>query len=126
MIMERRKFRRIEFRAPAFIEHDQKVTFGEVENVSNSGAFIRTHGAFSAKDRVLASFYFLEGGTTISVTVPGTIVRTAEGGVGVHSPHIDIYTLMHLEHLLLFNKGDDQRLSVEFCEYLNGKFEARN
>ena len=124
--MERRKFRRIEFRTPAFIEHDQKVTFGEVENVSNSGAFIRTQGEFTPCDRILASFYFLEGGATISVTVPGTIVRTAEGGVGVHSPHIDIYTLMHLEHLLLFNKGNEQRLSVEFCEYLNGKYEVRS
>ncbi|HEY5974297.1 MAG TPA: PilZ domain-containing protein [Geobacteraceae bacterium] len=123
--MERRKFRRIEFKTPAFIEHDHKVTFGEVENVSTSGAFIRTQGNFSATDRILASFYFLEGGATISVTVPGTIVRTVDGGVGVHSPQIDIYTLMHLEHLLLFNKGDSKRLSEEFYEYLNGKFESR-
>jgi hypothetical protein len=115
---ERRKYRRIEFQAPAFIEHNNRTTFGEIRNVSNLGAFLKTDGKFSVNDSVQLSIYFLEGSATLSVTIPGTVARLADGGVGLFSPHLDVYKLLHLEHLLAFHKGNPQRLTDEFYEYV--------
>lgn len=115
---ERRRYRRIEFQAPAFIEYDNRTTFGEIRNVSNQGAFLKTDGKFAVNDTVQLSIYFLEGSATLSVTVPGTVARLADGGVGLSSPHLDVYKLLHLEHLLAFHKGNPQRLTDEFYEYI--------
>ena len=115
---ERRKYRRIDFEAPAFIEHNNRTTFGEVKNVSNLGAFLKTDGKFAVNDPVQISIYFLEGSATLSVTIPGTVARLADGGVGLSSPHLDVYKLLHLEHLLAFHKGNPQRLTDEFYEYI--------
>ena len=115
---ERRKYRRIEFLAPAFIEHDNRTTFGEIKNVSNQGAFLKTDGKFAVNDQIQLSIYFLEGSATLSVTIPGTVARLADGGVGLSSPHLDVYKLLHLEHLLAFHKGNPQRLTDEFYEYV--------
>jgi len=115
---ERRKYRRIEFQAPAFIEHNNRTTFGEIRNVSNMGAFLKTDGKFSVNDSVQLSIYFLEGAATLSVTIPGTVARLADGGVGLFSPHLDVYKLLHMEHLLAFHKGNAQRLTDEFYEYV--------
>jgi PilZ domain-containing protein len=116
--MERRRYRRINFRAPVFIESGNEITFGEVDNISNKGAFIRVSGSYAPDDPIVASIYFLEHGATLSVSIPGTIVRTTDAGVGFHSPHLDIYSLLHLENLLALNGGDHQQLAREFCAYL--------
>ncbi len=115
---ERRKYRRIEFQAPAFIEHNNRTTFGAIRNVSNLGAFLETDGRFAVNDSVQLSIYFLEGSATLSVTIPGTVARLTDGGVGLFSPHLDVYKLLHLEHLLAFHKGNPQRLTDEFYEYV--------
>lgn len=115
---ERRKYRRIDFLAPAFIEYNDHTTFGEIRNVSNKGAFLKTDGKFAVNDSVQLSIYFLEGSATLSVTIPGTVARLADGGVGLFSPHLDVYKLLHMEHLLAFHKGNPQRLTDEFYEYV--------
>ena len=115
---ERRKFRRIEFQAPAFIEFNSRTTYGEIRNLSNMGAFLRTDGRFCINDPVQLSIYFVEGGATLSVTLPGTVARLADGGIGLHSPHLDVYKLLHMEHLLAFHKGNAQRLTDEFYQYV--------
>ena len=115
---ERRRYRRIEFQAPAFIEYNNRTTFGEIRNVSNMGAFLKTDGKFAVNDPVQLSIYFLEGSATLSVTIPGTVARLVDGGVGLFSPHLDLYKLLHLEHLLAFHKGNPQRLTDEFYEYV--------
>ena len=121
--MERRKYRRIEFNAPVFIESRERVTFGEVHDISNMGAFIKTAGSYEPDEQVVTSIYFVEGGATLSVSIPGTVARITSDGIGFHSPHLDIYSLLHLEHLLVFNRGDAQNLTDDFYGYVLGKDE---
>jgi hypothetical protein len=119
--MERRSYRRINFKAPVFIECGSGTTFGEIDNISNKGAFIKVSGRYAPDESIVASIYFLEGGATLSVSIPGTIVRTTDAGVGFHSPQLDIYSLLHLKNLLALNSGDHQLLTSEFYAYVTGK-----
>ena len=122
--MERRKHRRICFNAPVFIEGKENANFGEVNDISYKGAFIRTSGLFVPDENVVTSIYFVEGGSTLSVTMPGKIVRTTNDGVGFFSPHLDIYSILHFEHILAFNYGDSEKLTNDFYEYVTSKVVA--
>lgn len=117
--MEKRKYTRIPFHAPVFINSDDKTVYGEVRNISHKGMYVQTGGEFRENEQVLVSVYFLEGPTTISITVPGTIVRLGGGGMGLSSPHIDAHTFIHFEYLIANDRGKPQQLMDDFYEYVD-------
>lgn len=116
--VERRRYRRLDFSAAAFIELGNETICGEVSNISNKGAFLKTDRKFATNDQVHFTIDLLRGSARLSVTMPGTVVRVDRGGVGLTSPHIDIYSMLHLELLLALNRGNPQRLTDEFYRYV--------
>lgn len=116
--MERRSFRRLSFQAPAFVNHEDKTIYGEVGNISNMGMFLRTKWSTEVNQQVFVSIYFLGHSSTLSVTLPVTIVRQGDDGLGVHSPHINANMLLHLEGLLACYSQDSRQLMDEFNKTL--------
>lgn len=117
--MDKRKYRRIDFHAPVVISQDGQTVAGEVENLSNRGLLVKAKGDFRRDDSTLVSIEFSDGKSSLSVTVPGEIARLTDGGVAIHSPHIAIYPILHLEHLFIYHKGKPKQLTEDFCEYIS-------
>lgn len=116
--MERRKYQRLAFSAPVFLEKDARVFFGQVKDVSREGAFLAVHGEHRTAESAAISIYFISGSITLSVTVPGRVVRTAADGVGFNSPHLDPSLLLTCEALLRHEKGGSERFMADFYEYV--------
>ena len=118
--IDKRRYRRIDFRAEAIIIQNGETISGEVRNVSTQGVFVKTDATASplAQGDAVVSIRFSNGAASLAVTMPVEIVRTTDEGVALHSPHINIYPILHLEHLFIYRKGNPQQLTVDFCEYI--------
>ena len=117
--MDKRRYRRIEFHASAEITKNGNTVTGEVKNLGNKGILVKAHGEFQPDDTTLVSVNFSDGKTTMSVTMPGKIARLTDDGIAIHSPHINLYPILHLEHLFIFHKDKPKDLTVDFCEYIS-------
>lgn len=123
--MEKRRFTRIPFHAPVFVSGRGKTFTGEVENVCHGGMFIKTVGDFSRGEQILVSVTFNEGSSKLSVTLPGSVARQTDDGVGLASPHIDTHDLIHFEYMLASNSNKRERLMEDFLEYVTSQQEQR-
>jgi Tfp pilus assembly protein PilZ len=119
--IERRKHRRLDFQVEASIEHNEKTACGEIRNISNHGAFVKVDGEFAANEQVLLTVNLLRGSAKLSVTMPGTVARVDPEGIGLTSPHIGTYSLLHLEMLLALNRENPQKLTDELYRYVMGE-----
>jgi PilZ domain len=122
--MDKRRFRRMDFQAPAVITQESETYSGEVENLSTMGLFVKAQGTFRTDDNALVSIRFSDGANTISVTMPAKIARSTADGVAFHSPHINLYPILHLEHLFIYRKGKPEQLTEDFCEYISKIWEC--
>ena len=122
---ENRQFRRINLNLPAFIVDNDKTTFGEVYNISNEGVFIDTsvlgknRANFILHDLVYTIFFFLGKSSTISMIVPGRIIRIAGNGVAVHSQHLDTDFSLYIESMMSFSDSNHIQLSKTISDYVN-------
>lgn len=122
---ENRQFRRIYLNLPAFIADNGKTTFGEVYNINNEGVFIDTsvlgknRADFELHDLVHTIFCFLGKNSTISMTVPGRIIRIADNGVAVHSQHFDTEFSLYIESMMSFSDSNHIQLSETISDYIN-------
>lgn len=115
---ERRKSRRREFRADAFVTHDDDAHSGEIRNISNMGAYLATKSSHAVNDPLELTIYFEHDANNLKVTVPCIVARIDEQGIGLVSSHIDPNTLLHLRLLFTVNKRDPRRLIEKFCKSL--------
>ncbi|BDV44595.1 hypothetical protein GURASL_35180 [Geotalea uraniireducens] len=117
--MERRKHQRLTFSAPAFLEKDTRVFFGQVKDISQQGMFLAVHGDHRSEEDAAVSIYFISGPITLSVTVPGRVVRSGSDGVGFSSPHLDPYLLMTCESLMKHEGEAPERFMADFYEFIS-------
>jgi PilZ domain len=118
--MERRTSGRVEFIAPTSIEESSAYRpggYGKVVNISNSGAFIKTSESYALNDEVVVSIHLITGDATLSVTMPGTVARITEEGIGFHSPHLDVSSLLYFDDLMHSNKADTNQVQNDFFSY---------
>lgn len=116
-----RQFRRINFRAPAMICLEDMTIHGMVDNICNKGIFIKTSGGQRPDgDDALLSICLAEGATSITITVPARLVRSAEEGMAFHADQLHLHPILHLEQLFIYRKGQQNELTEDFCEYISG------
>lgn len=123
--MEKRKFSRVPFHASASVNSRGKIYAGEVENVCHGGMFVKTYGYFNSGEQVTVSVNFQEGGSQLSVTIPGKVARRTKDGIALNSPHIDTHSLIHFEYLLASNSEKKEQLMTEFIDYISSHEEQR-
>jgi hypothetical protein len=89
---------------------------GEIRNISDTGIYLETNAPFALNDPVEVTLCFHQGSAKLSVAVPGTVVRIDRKGMGLVSPHLDVYKLMQLELIFDMNKEQPRQLVEEFCK----------
>lgn len=115
-----RQYRRIDFHAPAVIQCGKTTIHGEVDNLCNKGLFIKAPVVQQLDEGdALVSICLTEGPTTITITMPAKVVRKSKDGIAFHSPQINMYSILHLEHLFIYRKGKQDELTEDFCEYIS-------
>jgi len=119
--VERRRYPRIAFEAPAFLHKEANLMFGAVKDVSLNGMYLSVRGEHVRDEEAVVSIYLLKGPATLSVTLPGRIVRQGADGIGFNSPHIDPYTLLNFESILSHNSQDSPQLMAEFFSYISSQ-----
>src|SRR5512138_2704378 len=123
MLNKQRRFRRLEFQAPAFIVDGDRTVYGEVQNLSNLGMYVRTPKQMDIDATVMVSVYFLGHGSTASITVPATVIRHSRDGMGFCSQHINIMSFLQLQNLLACYGTDSESLVYEFCRFADSSRE---
>ena len=113
---ERRRHPRVPFSAPAFLEKDSRVTYCEVRDISHHGLYLSVRGDHEPNKDALVSIYFLSGTSTLTITIPGRIVRTGTDGIGFASPHLDPLQLLSYESVFSFGY-DPPQLMQEFLSH---------
>lgn len=113
----RRKFKRLPFQAPAFMVEGERTVYGELDNLSNMGMFIRTPGRLKMDASIMVSVYFHGESSTASITLPATVVRHDQLGVGIYSPNISIMSFLELQNLLSCHGGKREALMNEFYRF---------
>ena len=112
-MIEQRRSRRIESHLPAAIAHNNAVYFAQLCNLSNCGAYLKTHIHYYLNQHVDLSIYLRDGKTSLSLTVPGRVVRSDRNGIGIYSQHLDVSMLIRLEGHLTFHKGNFEQITAE-------------
>ena len=125
--MDRRQSSRIPFKAPAFVMQDNKPVVSQTQDISDHGVFINTRCTYNEGEKTFVSIYFLEGKITLSMTVPCTVARSTDSGIGCTSPQLDPETLLFISNLLHSQKGDSPKFMQSFYGFMNEHdFHAKN
>lgn len=112
-MIEQRTSRRIDSHLPATIVHNNAVYFAQLCNLSNCGAYLKTHIKYYLDQQVDLSIFLRDGKTTLSLTVPSRVVRADANGIGIYSQHLDVSMLIRLEGHLSFHKGNFEQITAE-------------
>ena len=116
--MDMRRYPRIPFQAPAFVINDGKPVMSQVRNISNNGLFVNTRACYEKDESAFVAIYFLNKGVTLSVTLPCTVARRDEDGIGFVSQAMDAETLLFISNLLHREHGKSTELMASFYSYL--------
>lgn len=114
---EQRNHDRIPFNAPVFLHNRGQRHFGEVENISRNGMFVSVGGKHVSGEYAEISIYLLRDFATVSLTIPGQIVRQGSDGVGFQSNHIDPFHLLSYASLLELHRTDSPQLIEDILDY---------
>lgn len=118
--MERRSAERVQFAAPITIGDSTKLRcggYGKIVNISEHGALLRVAGKYAIDDQLTVSIHLVKGSAILSVTMPGVVTRTSPEGIGFHSPHLDMSSLLHFGDLLQCNQGNSLQLQNDFFTF---------
>jgi Tfp pilus assembly protein PilZ len=114
---ERRKFRRLDFQAKAFLVYCNDKAPCTIRNISNTGAFVDTNRMYEKGDEIELLISFTKGTSELSLRIPGKIARIAGMGVGFTSPHMNINQILQLELMLDSNQENPKELVSAFCKF---------
>lgn len=121
--IDRRQHERVPFRAPAFLHQGKKVIFGEIRDISRNGLYLSVRGDHEPNRETDVTIYILKGTLTLSITVPGRIVRRGSDGIGFSSPYIDPLALLSSKSLLSYSDHDPALAMEEFISRVLPTFE---
>jgi hypothetical protein len=95
--MTQRNFIRVPFSECASIKHDDQVFFGNIENISLQGMYIKTGQDLTLNTPVDVAVYF---SPISSFYVTADVVRRDPLGVGVQIKDIDVKSFVYLRDLV--------------------------
>lgn len=74
-------------------------------------------GKYAPGEQAEISIYLLKGFTTLSVIIPGRIVRQGEDGIGFASNYVDPFALLCYESLLMLDRHNPSQFMQDFLDY---------
>lgn len=115
--LEHRNYDRIPFNAPVFLNKNGKRLFGEIENISQTGMYVSVTGNHAPGEYAEVSILLLRGFATLTLTLPGRIVRQGHGGIGFKSEYVDPSNLLCYASLLNLYRKDSPKLMEDVLGY---------
>ena len=119
--MEKRELIRVPFQIEATILHQDQTFQGKVENLSLKGMFIQTNGSFQLQDMIQITIHLAGESSDLEIKVSGIVVRMTEQGIGIQFEKIDLDSFIHLRNIVAYNRGDEDKVMDEFCDFINHK-----
>ncbi len=117
-MIEKRKFSRVDFKKEVEFSINGIKYFGEIENLSLKGAYLKTPYQLQMEDRVEMVIH-LTVGTEFDINLKGKVVRLTEDGVGIIFDRVDLDSFAHLRNIIAYNFGDDDVVMEEFFNNLD-------
>lgn len=103
--MERRRHERVQLQAEASVTCGSVTISGAVEDISLKGLYIRTPHRLPLKHKAQITLFFEGSSGNLSFTIPATVIRNGETGIGFSFEKIDIGSVM-----LECSGGDKNRM----------------
>jgi hypothetical protein len=118
--MDRRHSTRIPFKAAAHVVQNGTATAGEIRDICQHGMFVSTASHYEKGDQALVSVYLQDGKTTLSVTLPCSVTRVSEVGIGCTAPRLEPETLLFISNLIHGKKVAPTEFMQSFYSYMVG------
>ncbi|WP_026971724.1 PilZ domain-containing protein [Aliagarivorans marinus] len=109
---ERRKFLRVLFNRPAYLNHADQSWSCELLDLSLQGALVTVPNDWDKEvTKLTLSFNLTElAEDAIGITMDAEVRHTTEEHIGLHITHLDLDSASHLKRLIELNLGDDEAL----------------
>jgi hypothetical protein len=108
--MEKRNFTRVDFSECASIKHDNQVFFGDIQNMSLQGLFIKIHQEVPLNAAVEITVYH---SSDSAFRLLANVVRREESGLGMQISGLDVHSFAHLRDVVAMQCNDQELIMRE-------------
>lgn len=109
-MIERRRFSRIVYRAPAVLKQTMNAVEASISDLSLHGLLISCEQAALLNANEQIDVEFSLPGSDVTIQLVGNIVGVNNNMIRLSIDHIDIESIGHLKRLIELNVGDDELL----------------
>ncbi|MCD6560426.1 MAG: PilZ domain-containing protein [Deltaproteobacteria bacterium] len=118
MSEERRRFTRIPFNVTAEITiNENSYIVDKINNLSVGGCFLPLVLDCEPKTACHVKISLTGSNNELSVNLDGTVVRSDLEGIAVKFTLIDPDSLIHLQHIILYNSHDTDKVEQELKDH---------
>ena len=118
MSEERRRFTRVPFKVKAEITlNEDSYIVDKINNLSVGGCFLPIVLDCAPKTACHVKISLTGSNNELSVDVDGTIIRSELEGTAVEFTMIDPDSLIHLQHIILYNSHDTDKVEQELKDH---------
>ena len=118
MSEERRRFTRVPFKVKAEITvNEDSYIVDMINNLSVGGCFLPIVLDCEPKTACHVKISLTGSNNELSVDVDGTIIRSELEGTAVEFTMIDPDSLIHLQHIILYNSHDTDKVEQELKDH---------
>jgi len=114
--MEKRNFTRVSFTSGASIKYHEQIFWGNVENVSLQGFFIKTKHDLPFNDPLEVTIY---QSPNSSIYLNASVVRTCQDGLGMKINGVDVNSFVRLRDVVSEYCNDQTLLMNETYKMAN-------
>jgi hypothetical protein len=108
--MENRNFTRVDFSQCASIKHEDQTFFGDIQNLSLQGLFIKTPEKVPLHTPLEITVYFSQNS---SMYLNANVVRCEDAGLGIQISGMDVNSFVHLRNAVSMQCNDQDLLMKE-------------
>ncbi|WP_117235922.1 PilZ domain-containing protein [Vibrio maerlii] len=110
-MIERRKFSRISFEAPASIQQGSTTVSGTVRDLSLHGLLVSSENASQLSQEQGLTASVMLNDSEVSLTLTGQLVAALDKELHIRIDKIDLDSIAHLRRLVELNMADEELLN---------------
>ena len=116
--MEKRKHKRVPFRAEAVVRDRDITMSGNIDNLSMKGLFLKAAAADVGTDPLDVTILLSGSSSKLSIELTGKVVRKAEDGMAIQFVEMDLDSFILLKSVVLHNSEDADAILDEYHQSL--------
>jgi hypothetical protein len=119
--MEKRKHRRVSFKAMATVQAGHITLSGVVDNLSMKGMFLKTKESLPGDSLLEISIILSGTSTVLSIKTTGLALRQTDEGIAIEFQEMDIDSFVHLRNVVALNSEDADAFHEEYYQAIMPK-----